>query len=119
MKKRIRLSTFAAAIFGVLLAFALGPCAAAGSQDGMPLRIVVESMRPPFAFRTPTGVLAGFDVAIAGALCREMRRPCLITARPLSRALKELETGAIDMVVAGLVPTPDLLKRFDFTERYY
>ena len=101
-----------------LLCFACAGTARA-DFDATPLRILVEDDRHPFAFRTPTGVLAGFDVSIAGSICREMERPCLITSRTLPGALEELKQGDVDMIVAGLVPSPKLRTTFDFSERYY
>lgn len=115
-------------IFRAIIQAAAGLCcclaffgaAPAEAEDAlMPLRVFVETNRQPFSFRTPTGVLAGFDVSIAHALCREMRRPCLVSSRSLPLALEELQEGSVDMIVAGLVPTPQLRERFDFSERYY
>jgi len=100
--------------------FCCGPAAPARADfDATPLRILVEEDRPPFAFRTPTGVLAGFDVSIAGSICREMQRPCMVTSRALPAALEDLKRGDVDMIVAGLVPSPQLRASFDFSERYY
>ena len=84
-----------------------------------PLRILVEPNRPPFSGRAPSGVPVGFDVSIAQALCAEMNRSCLITTRPLFSALEELAASNADLIVAGIVPTPELRDRFDFSDRYY
>ncbi len=105
--------------FLLLLWTLLAPGTGLAVSDVTPLRIVVEPGRPPFAQRSATGVLTGFDVAIARALCREMGRPCQLVARPLAEALDALEQGEADLIIAGLVPTPELLSRFEFSDRYY
>lgn len=98
------------------LALLPGLCAAEATA---PLRIVVEAGRPPFSERSPSGVLVGFDVSIAQALCREIGRPCLIVARPLAVAMETLQNGDADLFVAGLMPTAALREHFDFSDRYY
>lgn len=89
------------------------------ASDALSLRVAVAPSRPPFSFRTETGVLSGFDVSLAQAICHELRRACLVTGLPTDQALNGLAAGELDMVVAGIVATPDVTDRVALSEPYY
>lgn len=95
------------------------PAGFACARDFLSLRVAVAPSRPPFSFRTETGVLSGFDVSLAQAVCHELRRACLVTSLPTDQALEGLAAGDLDMVVAGIVATPEVTDRAALSEPYY
>ncbi|MDX2157166.1 MAG: transporter substrate-binding domain-containing protein [Hyphomicrobiaceae bacterium] len=119
---------FAAALCGGLLA--LSPCVPAGAQSGgldepvdLPRRVAIRFMTdsdfPPFHYYDEEGVLTGFNVDIARAICLELGTACDIQVRGWTELLPALRRGETDALVASHAITPQLLREFDVTDRYY
>ncbi|WP_185702338.1 MULTISPECIES: substrate-binding periplasmic protein [unclassified Desulfovibrio] len=101
----------------LLLAILLCAAPAFGSP---PLRVAVDAPYPPFAYTDEsTGKLTGFDVDMAEALCRQIKRQCVIRAVPFDEIIPEIVAGNIDLGVAGMVRTPEREKSVIFTEKYF
>lgn len=84
------------------------------------LRIAVDAPYPPFAYTdTETGKLTGFDVEIAKALCRQIKRQCDIKVVPFDEIIPQIVAGNIDLGVAGMVKTPEREKSVIFTDKYF
>lgn len=95
---------------------------AADSQD-LPRRVAVrfltESDFPPFHYLDEEGVLTGFNVDMARAVCLELAAACDVQVRPWGELLGALRKGEADAVIASHVITPQLLAELDVTDRYY
>jgi polar amino acid transport system substrate-binding protein len=97
----------------------------AGAQrpDAAPRRVVIrfltESDFPPFDFYDEDGVLVGFNVDLARAICLELNTSCDIKARPWDELFTGLKKGDADAVIAGHRVTAAALKEVDFTDRYF
>lgn len=96
---------------------ALGMTALAAQAE--PLRIATEGAYPPFNFVDASGVLQGFDVDIARALCDEMQVECEITAQAWDGIIPGLNAGRYDAIVASMSITPARLEAVNFTQPYY
>ncbi len=83
------------------------------------LRVGVEIPYPPFAYYDANGVLTGFDIEIATALCAELGRKCEFKHFEFDNLLPALAANDSDMVVAGLAPTEERKKLVDFTDKYF
>jgi polar amino acid transport system substrate-binding protein len=83
------------------------------------LRIAVDENFPPFSYKESAGALNGFNVAIANALCEDLRLNCEFSARPWSDLMNALERGEVDAVIAGINVTEDTVETADFTSPYY
>lgn len=92
---------------------------AASAAAEEPLRIGVEAAYPPFAMKTETGELTGFDIEIAAALCAEMGRTCEYVESDWDAIIPGLLARKFDAIVASMGITPERQKRVDFTNRYY
>jgi len=113
-------------------AYAQDPGSQAGSAeaqtgahqtDAAPRRVVIrfltDSDFPPFDFYDEDGVLVGFNVDLARAICLELNTSCDIKARPWDELFAGLKKGEADAVIAGHRVTAAALKEVDFTDRYF
>ncbi|MCM2330235.1 polar amino acid transport system substrate-binding protein [Geopseudomonas sagittaria] len=83
------------------------------------LRIATEGNYAPFSYLADNGSLAGFDVEIAQALCRQMRVDCEVQAIVWDKLIPSLESGQVDMIVASMARTAEREQRVAFSDYYY
>ncbi|MBS0270345.1 MAG: transporter substrate-binding domain-containing protein [Proteobacteria bacterium] len=136
-RKRVR-DIFLAAT--ALMALAIGYSVKAVSGDAAPVRVaatstppaddaaptrrvvirfLTDSDFPPFNFYDEDGVLVGFNVDLARAICLELGTSCDIKARPWEELFTDLKKGEADAVIAAHKVTVSALKDVDFTDRYF
>ena len=101
-----------------------GGAAPSARSDGRPerrvvLRFVTEGDFPPFNYFDDEGVLTGFNVDLARAICLEVNAACDVQVKPWDELLPTLKRGEVDGVIAAHVVSAPLLKSVDFTERYF
>jgi len=91
--------------------------------DAPPRRVVIrfltDSDFPPFNFYDEDGVLVGFNVDLARAICLELNTSCDIKARPWEELFSGLKSGEADAVIAAHKVTASALNEVAFTERYF
>lgn len=83
------------------------------------LRFLTASEFPPFHYYDDEGVLTGFDVDLARAICLEVQAACDIKVKPWDELLLALKRGDADAVVAAHTVTAETLAEVDFTDRYF
>lgn len=83
------------------------------------IRFMTDSDYPPFHYYDEDGVLTGFNVDMARAICLELSVACDIQVRGWNELLPSLQRGDTDAVIASHAITPALLKTYDVTDRYY
>ena len=83
------------------------------------LRFVTEGEFPPFNYFDDEGVLTGFNVDLARAICLEVNAACDVQTKPWDELMPALQRGEADGVIAAHVVSAQLLKRVDFTDRYF
>lgn len=97
--------------------------AAAPPADGAPRRVVIrfltEGEFPPFNYYDDEGVLSGFNVDLARAICLELAAACDIKVRPWEELLVALRRGDADAVIAAHRVTAASLAEVDFSDRYF
>jgi polar amino acid transport system substrate-binding protein len=99
------------------------------AQDNLPaeapeprrvvVRFLTEGDFPPFNYLDEDGVLNGFNVDLARALCNEIGAACDIRVRPWEELLVALRRGEADAVIAGHAVTGEALREVEFTDRYF
>ena len=87
--------------------------------DDPVLRIGTEGAYPPFNFVDDKGELAGFDVDIAKALCKEMQRTCTFVVMPWAEIIEGLEQNKYDLMVSSMAYTEERAKRIAYSDPYY
>jgi polar amino acid transport system substrate-binding protein len=83
------------------------------------VRFVTEADFPPFNFYDEDGVLSGFNVDLARAICLELAATCDIKVRPWNELFLTLRRGEADAAIAAHAVTPGALVEVDFTDRYF
>ncbi len=95
------------------------PEAEAPSARRVVVRFLTDSDFPPFNFYDEEGVLVGFNVDLARAICLELSTSCDIKARPWEELFAGLKSGEADAVIAAHKVTPGALVGVAFTDRYF
>jgi polar amino acid transport system substrate-binding protein len=115
----------------LLAAFAVMPARALAQDDEeavtatdeptrrVVIRFLTESDFPPFNFYDEDGVLVGFNVDVARAICLELNTACDIKVKPWDELFGALKSGQADAVIASHTVTPQALAEVDFTDRYF
>jgi polar amino acid transport system substrate-binding protein len=137
MERRVRDALLA---FTALVTLALGCAVSAFSETAGPIRVaaaatetatdtapmrrvvirfLTDSDFPPFNFYDEDGVLVGFNVDLARAICLELGTSCDIKPRPWEELFAGLKRGEADAVIAAHKVTGAALKDVDFTDRYF
>ena len=88
-------------------------------EDRPALRVGVERDYPPFSMQDAQGNTSGFDFDIANAICRTMKRECVIVPMAFHDILSSLEQGSLDLAVAGLAVKADRKRYMNFSDSYY
>lgn len=83
------------------------------------VRIGTEGAYPPFNFTTKDGKLAGFDVDIAKALCKEMGAKIVLVAQDWDGMIPALNAKKYDAIIASMSITPERQKKIAFSGKYY
>lgn len=96
------------------------PTIAAGvEQKRVVIRFLTEGEFPPFNYYDDDGVLSGFNVDLARAICQEVGAACDIKVRPWDELLLGLRRGDADAVIAAHQVTAQALTEVDFSDHYF
>ncbi len=83
------------------------------------IRFATEATYPPFESVNSSGILQGFDIDVAKALCADMKAECTFSNQAFNSLMPGLKLGKFDAVIASLSVTPSRQKQVDFTQVYY
>jgi arginine/lysine/histidine transporter system substrate-binding protein len=77
---------------------------------------------PPYEFHKMVNgkdEIVGFDIAIANELAKELGVKLEVKDITFNGLLEALKADKIDLIIAGMNPTPERAKEVDFTKIYY
>jgi polar amino acid transport system substrate-binding protein len=83
------------------------------------LRFVTDSDYPPFHYFDEEGVLTGFNVDLAKAICEALGVDCDVRPVAWEDLFADLDDGDADAAIASIRIDADSVAKADFTERYY
>jgi ABC-type amino acid transport substrate-binding protein len=108
-----------ALLFLLCCALPAGFGSGALAADDVALRVLVLENAPPMSFRDESGLLTGFSVEIARAVCHEMHVNCVFDVITQSALLPAISQGKADIAAVGLLETPERRARMLFAKPYY
>lgn len=82
------------------------------------IRFLADADFPPFSYRDQQGALTGFSVAVAEAVCAELRLTCEFLLKPWEEIEGALGNREGDAVLSGIRISERTLKTLDFTRPY-
>ena len=108
----------------LVLVLALALIAGCGASEEKKDTLVMgtNAAFEPFEFTTTEGLVGefdGIDVAIAVELAESMGKELVIEDMEFEGLLASVQTGKIDMAVAGMTVNEERLKSVDFSTPYY
>lgn len=109
-------SVFAAAVICV------GAMTGCGSDKSAKLVMGTNAAFPPFEFTTSNGLVGefdGIDVAIAKKIAESQGKELQIEDMEFDGLISSVNSGKLDMVVAGMTATEERKQNVDFSEPYY
>ena len=83
------------------------------------LRFVTDSDYPPFHYFDEEGVLTGFNVDLARAICETLGVDCDVRPVDWDDLFSSLDKDETDAAIASIRIDAQSLNKADFTERYY
>ncbi|MDO4766726.1 MAG: glutamine ABC transporter substrate-binding protein GlnH [Pseudomonadota bacterium] len=101
-----------------LTLFILMLCATAATAKK--LVVATDTNFPPFEFKDPqTGKHTGFDVELWNAIAREMGAEYTLQPMDFNGIIPGLQSGQIDVGIAGMTIKPERTQVVDFSDPYY
>lgn len=83
------------------------------------IRFITADDFPPFNFVDGSGLLTGFNVEVARAVCTRLAIPCTIQVRPFPLLLDMVKQNKADAIVAGVADSPWLRRHLDYSVPYF
>ncbi|MGI9423123.1 MAG: transporter substrate-binding domain-containing protein [Hyphomicrobiaceae bacterium] len=83
------------------------------------IRFVTTDDFPPFNANDEDGILTGFNVDLARAICLDLAIACDIKVLPWNNLIPALDREAADAVIAAHRVSADLARRVGITDRYF
>jgi len=97
---------------------ALAICATAASAEK--LIVATDTNFPPFEFKDPeTGKHTGFDVELWDAIAKEIGAEYDLQPMDFNGIIPGLQSGQLDVGIAGITIKPERAKVVDFSDPYY
>lgn len=128
--RRVVMAFFSVALAVSLSTLTPNPVRAQGTEDPLAdedvgpiepqlLRFMTDNDYPPFHYYDDEGVLTGFNVDVARAVCLQLDVTCDIGEAPWDDLLPALELGEADAIIASHAITPQTIALAAFTDPYY
>lgn len=89
------------------------------AQADQVLRFGTEASYAPFEYINANNQIAGFDVDLANALCKEINATCQFHNQSFDSLVASLKFRRIDAAMAAMDVTPERAKQVLFTDTYY
>lgn len=117
--------------FIVLTIIFVGVLVSGCRNDEETLVVGLECNYPPFNWTTMTtnehtvkiadvvGYADGYDIVMARRIAEELGYKLVIKKLPWEGLIEALNSGMIDLIIAGMSPTAERKENIDFTEPYY
>jgi len=88
-------------------------------KEGKVLRIGTSATREPFCFVDKNQKVTGHDGELALRIASELNRPVEFFDMKFSALIPALQSGKVDLIVAGMTATEERAKSVNFTQSYF
>jgi polar amino acid transport system substrate-binding protein len=88
-------------------------------SSGNVVKIGTVSNKEPFCFIGNNQKLTGHDIELAHRIAAGLNRPIELLDMKFAALIPALQSGKIDMIVAGMLPTDERRKKVDFSQSYF
>ncbi|NIF22864.1 arginine ABC transporter substrate-binding protein [Candidatus Pantoea multigeneris] len=92
---------------------------AISAQAAETIRFASSATYPPFESLNSENQIAGYDIDLAKALCKQMQTECTFTNNAFDSLIPSLKFRRYDAVISGMDITAERSKQVDFTTPYY
>lgn len=83
-----------------------------------PLVVAVDNFSPPFVMRGANNQFYGFDIAMVGAVCRDMQRTCVYQPMSFDNLLNAVISKKADLAVGAIIITTERAALVNFSMPY-
>ncbi|MGK2906993.1 MAG: glutamine ABC transporter substrate-binding protein GlnH [Desulfuromonadales bacterium] len=90
-----------------------------GNLFAAELVVATDTNFPPFEFKDKTGKHTGFDVELWDALAKKIGAEYKLQPMDFNGIIPGLQTGQIDVGIAGMTIKPERAQVVDFSDPYY
>jgi octopine/nopaline transport system substrate-binding protein len=104
--------------FGLVAAALSIAGAAAQGKKWEHVKIATEAAYAPYSFTGPGGKLDGYEIELAGDLCRRMNVKCEIISQDFDALIPALNASKYDAIMAGMNITDKRLEVINFSRSY-
>ncbi|MEE1012862.1 MAG: transporter substrate-binding domain-containing protein [Clostridia bacterium] len=73
----------------------------------------------PFEYQDDNGEIVGYDIEIAKEIARQMGCELVIENMPFDSLIAALNSGKIDLIIAGMTANDERRQQVEFSENYY
>ena len=89
-----------------------------GNTDSGTLIMGTNAQFPPYEYRDENNEVAGIDAEIAAAIADKLGMELEITDMAFDSLIPALQSGTIDIILAGMTADPERAESVDFTDSY-
>jgi len=101
------------------LSISIAALSTAWAQSTGELRFGVEPGWKPFEYKLPGGALAGVDIDLGEAICRDLKQNCVWVENNFDSMLFALKEKKFDAILSGMSVTEKRLQEIDFSQVLY
>jgi len=103
----------------LLLSIALATTVVAAPAMSETVRIGTEGAYAPYNYVDDSGKLAGYEIDLGNALCKQAGLTCEFVANEWDSIIPNLVAGNYDAIMAGMSITDERKETINFSEEYY
>ncbi len=106
-------------IFAILVCIALSLCILTSCGFSNTYLIATDNQMQPFCYLDGKGNPIGFDIDIINAIAENQGIEIELVPLSLLDGMDALSSGEVDGLMAALIPSDEMMSKYDFSDMYY
>ncbi|MBR2315715.1 MAG: transporter substrate-binding domain-containing protein [Clostridia bacterium] len=106
-------------IFALAVCVIMSLCVLTSCSSSKTYVIATDNQMQPFCFVDGQGDPIGFDIDIINAVAENTGISIELRPMSLLDGMEALESGRVDGLMAALIPSEEMMQRFDFSDMYF